>query len=567
MRQRSMQSTIPRTRETAQKKTKTVVLQCNSASVEEQDKSRVRNDLRGYACRPDIEDKEKVRGESRALLSPWNGIEQPEHLLPKHLRHANKNVHSSKTTNKMRETWRLGDTCKYFCYSCLKASVLTFRPGSPPSATSTPLPQLSLLKVKNPRASRGAGASQSRFKCVGKGYTHTRVEDWMAGVGPKQARHCGHAFSGVSDLASCPAFLLSGLVPIRLESSLRLYPTVNPQAAFNQSTHVEVKRTAGRPRLKQPRLPSTTSRPLIAGMLVDSPGTVELELWAMKSMSHDCAREPYTYKIQCSGSRILDGRQFFASHHEEYAIFFRPSIAVSRIQSRIMVIRKATEWGMTHEIEIDSVSSSGWVLFITVLGIWEVIVMNALELPAHSSARLHNVCHRYTFSTPAITFTSRGMGDREVGRLRTCAKCYQQGSPTSDVHSPLSSHRGVPVSRILQNSRSTGSLLKDNTECVGEMRTFDMVQQVKSEGRCGTDAGCVLRPYRSPSTRSTRVSQSRTPQTNYTLIPERYSNRFGQESHIDACTPALHAWIPHEFCCGLITSPPLSEQASDIQEA
>ncbi|KAH6871309.1 hypothetical protein BKA70DRAFT_1241889 [Coprinopsis sp. MPI-PUGE-AT-0042] len=359
----------------------------------------------------------------------------------------------------------------------------------------------------------------------------------------------------------------TGLVPIRLESSLRLYPTVNPQAAFNQSTHVEVKRTADRPRLKQPRLLSTTSRPLIAGMLVDSPGTVELELWAMKSMSHDCAREPYTYKIQCSGSRILDGRQFFASHHEEYAIFFRPSIAVSRIQSRIMVIRKATEWGMTHEIEIDSVSSSGWVLFITVLGIWEVIVMNALELPAHSSARLHNVRHRYTFSTPAITFTSRGMGDREVGRLRTCAKCYQQGSPTSDVHSPLSSHRGVPVSRILQNSRSTGSLLKDNTECVGEMRTFDMVQQVKSEGRCGTDAGCVLRPYRSPSTRSTRVSQSRTPQTNYTLIPERYSNRFGQESHIDACTPALHAWIPHEFCCGLITSPPLSEQASDIQEA
>ncbi|KAH6916551.1 hypothetical protein BKA70DRAFT_1256278 [Coprinopsis sp. MPI-PUGE-AT-0042] len=73
---------------------------------------------------------------------------------------------------------------------------------------------------------------------------------------------------------------------------------------------------------------------------------------------------------------------------------------------------------------------------------------------------------------------------------------------------------------------------------------------------------CVLRPYRSPSACSTRISQSRTPQPNYTLTWERYSSRFGQENHDNVYTPAVHAQIAHEFCHGPVTSPPLSEQAS-----
>ncbi|KAH6910063.1 hypothetical protein BKA70DRAFT_115528 [Coprinopsis sp. MPI-PUGE-AT-0042] len=48
---------------------------------------------------------------------------------------------------------------------------------------------------------------------------------------------------------------------------------------------------------------------------------------------------------------------------------------------------------------------------------------------------------------------------------------YRQGSSPSNIHSPLVSHQEVPLSRILQNSRSTGSLLKGNAECVVGMRS------------------------------------------------------------------------------------------------
>ncbi|KAH6897997.1 hypothetical protein BKA70DRAFT_1406670 [Coprinopsis sp. MPI-PUGE-AT-0042] len=57
----------------------------------------------------------------------------------------------------------------------------------------------------------------------------------------------------------------------------------------------------GRPRSKQPRRPPAVFRLLNGGMLVNSLGIVELESLAMKSMSHGCAREPYTYKIQMFG--------------------------------------------------------------------------------------------------------------------------------------------------------------------------------------------------------------------------------------------------------------------------
>ncbi|KAH6910108.1 hypothetical protein BKA70DRAFT_1424628 [Coprinopsis sp. MPI-PUGE-AT-0042] len=201
----------------------------------------------------------------------------------------------------------------------------------------------------------------------------------------------------MSDLASCPAFLLSGLVPIRLESSLRLYPTVNPQVAFNQSTHVEVKRTAGRPRLKQPRLPSTTSRPLIAGMLVDSPGIVELEMWAMKSMSHRCAQEPYTSEIQCSGLRILDGHQFFALHYEEYAILLRPFLAVSWIQ----VLSSSAAFDMARMASNEGRSG-------TEVGLWVLLsTMSTGTLrPCPLAQSLHSTRltpeSRYDICTPAM---------------------------------------------------------------------------------------------------------------------------------------------------------------------
>ncbi|KAH6910049.1 hypothetical protein BKA70DRAFT_1271697 [Coprinopsis sp. MPI-PUGE-AT-0042] len=163
--------------------------------------------------------------------------------------------------------------------------------------------------------------------------------------------HRGYTLSSVSDLASCPAFLLSGLLPIRLEPSLRRHPTVNltliwcnqPKQHTTKSRASKSRRCSrppGRPWSKQPRLPSAIFRLLNGGMLVDSPGIVELESLAMKSMNHGCAREPYTYKIQCSGSRILDGCQFFASHHEEYAIFFRTFIAVSRIQANSLPLSR-----------------------------------------------------------------------------------------------------------------------------------------------------------------------------------------------------------------------------------
>ncbi|KAH6897998.1 hypothetical protein BKA70DRAFT_1231331 [Coprinopsis sp. MPI-PUGE-AT-0042] len=119
-----------------------------------------------------------------------SSIEQPERLLLKRIRHANKNVQSSKTTNETRESWRLGDTCTYCCDSSLKAGVRTF---------------VSLLKVKNPRASRGTGALQSNAwgreyaQLLGSSKSNqisawlriASSEDWTAGVRPKQGS-CYH---------------------------------------------------------------------------------------------------------------------------------------------------------------------------------------------------------------------------------------------------------------------------------------------------------------------------------------------------------------------------------------
>ncbi|KAH6910138.1 hypothetical protein BKA70DRAFT_1272151, partial [Coprinopsis sp. MPI-PUGE-AT-0042] len=96
-----------------------------------------------------------------------------------------------------------------------------------------------------------------------------------------------------------------------------------------------------------------------------------------------------------------------------------------RLSRRIMVIRKVTEWGMTHEIEIDSVSSSGWVLVITVLGIWEV-VRSGKDLCLESAAvhELEHVpdsheCTSITYTSIIMVFFERASKNLGLGNRRS----------------------------------------------------------------------------------------------------------------------------------------------------
>ncbi|KAH6871290.1 hypothetical protein BKA70DRAFT_1488900 [Coprinopsis sp. MPI-PUGE-AT-0042] len=170
-------------------------------------------------------------------------------------------------------------------------------------------------------------------------------------------------------------------------------------------------------------------------------------------------------------------------------------------------------------------------------------------------------------------FTSRATGDGDTKRLRTSAMAQpRQVSPPSDIHSPLVSHQEVPVSRILRNSRSTSSLLKDNAECVGGMRTLGVARMASNEGRSGTEAEPAygaLEPCSPTQSFALGMLVSYQPieDTPAQLHPDlrdsrRRSSRFGQESRDDACTPTVHAQITYEFCHGPITSPPSSEQVS-----